>query len=216
MKAVVYHADAHFAWGDAVGSLYQKLFVWFRRQCNSHGMEVIHLTLDGQPGWGDRTVFNYGLHPKNVVLNREECFTSFLEKAEDDVYWFCEPDMQILQKWPDLRADVAMVYRPNDDVPMCPAWRMATPKALPFFQKLRDTLRAVKVRPGVGYDWHGDSEAFTTVWNEMGCPKGDTEYMGLKFEFRKYEDYIKGANKFTRNYFGKKKLEVFKWASATG
>lgn len=208
MKAVVYHADAKFAWGDSVGNTYKLLFGAFRKQCNKFGMPLVHLTLDGQPGWGDENRFYPGLDQRNVVLNREECFSQYLEEA-DDVCWFCEPDMLIKQMWPELVTDCAMVYRPNDDVPMCPAWRMATKKALPFFIKLRDTLRSVETRPGVGHDWHGDSEAFTKVWNEMGCPKvGKHEFMGLSFEFRKYEDYIKGSEKFTRNYFGKRKLNL--------
>lgn len=211
MKAVVYHADARFAWGDPVGRVYADLFKRFRKQCSDYGMELIHLTLTGQPGWGDKNFHYDGLKPENVVLNREECFSRFLETAADDVYWFAEPDMCIYRMWPDLEADCAMVYRSNDDVPMCPAWRMARPSALPFFQKLRDTLRGITVRPGVGFDWHGDSEAFTTVWKDMGCPqKGVVDYMGLKIEFRKYEDYIKGTTKFTRNYFGKRKMELLK------
>jgi hypothetical protein len=205
VKAVVYHADASFAWGGAVGNLYKKLFERFRKQCKAHGMEVIHLTLEGQPGWGGINIHYSGLDPKNVVLNREECFTKFLETAEDDVYWFAEPDFKILRMWGPISGDCTMLYREGDDVPMNPAWRMATPKALPFFTKLRDELRAVKVRPGVGHDWHGDSEAFTKVWNEMGRPTKGTEYLGVKIEFRDYKHYIKGEPKFTRNYFGESK-----------
>lgn len=213
MKAVVYHADAKFAWGDKVGDIYKRLFDIFRKRCNHFGMKLVHLTLEGHPAWGDENHYFCGLDAANVVLNREECFAQFLEKAPEDVYWFSEPDMKIFKMWPPLTTDVAMVYRPGDDVPMCPAWRMATPKAFPFFTKLRDTLRSVKARPGVGMDWHGDSEAFTTVWRDMGSPKvGKTEYLGLKFEFRKYEEYVKGADIYTRNYFGKKKLEAFKLA----
>lgn len=210
MKAVIYHADAKFAWGDPVGTVYKRLFERFRKKCREFGMELIHLTLEGQPGWGDSNYFYEGLDPKNVVLNREECFTRFLENDSEDgvVYWFTEPDFDINRMIPPLEADCAMIYRPNDDVPMCPAWRLATTKALPFFVRLRDRLREVKERPGVGFDWHGDSEAFTAIWNEMGCPKAKTEYLGVKIEFRKYEDYIKGTNKFTRNYFGSRKLKL--------
>lgn len=210
MKAVVYHADAKFAWGGAVGDLYKKLFEKFRRQCKSHGMDLIHLTLDGQPGWGDKNFYYSGLDQQNVVLNREECFSRFLETAEDDVYWFTEPDIQIYRMWGPLNADCALLFRAGDDVPMCPAWRMAKPSALPVFLRLRDHLRAVEVRPGVGHDWHGDSEAFTKVWNEMGCPKeGETvDYLGVNVEFRKYADYIKGSNKFSRNFFGQNKHQL--------
>lgn len=208
MRAVIYHANAEFAWGGDVGDLYERLFTRFKQQAKYHGMETIHLTLDGQPGWGDVTQYFDGLDPKNVVLNREECFTRFLENAPDDVYWFTEPDIKILKMWPYLNADCAMLYRQGDSVPMCPAWRLATPKALPFFRKLRDELRAVKVRPGVGYDWHGDSEAFTRVWKDMGSPTSRTEYLGVDVEFRNYSEYIKGKPVYTRNYFGASKKDL--------
>jgi hypothetical protein len=171
-------------------------------------MDLIHLTLEGCPGWGDVNIHYSGLGPKDVVLNREECFTKFLETAEDGVYWFAEPDFEILQMWPPLIADCALLYRVGDAVAMNPAWRMATPKALPLFRKLRDTLRAVEVRAGVGHDWHGDSEAFAKVWKDMGRPEKETEYLGVKVEFRPYKDYVKGTPKFTRNYFGKNKLKL--------
>jgi len=205
---VVYHADARFAWGDAVGDTYSRLFAAFRNQCKRFGMKVIHLTLEGHPGWGDESIHYGGLDSRYVVLNREECFTQFLETASDEVYWFCEPDMEILAMWPKLKADCAMLYRHGDAVPMCPAWRMATPKALPLFVKLRDTLREVIPRPGVGHDWHGDSEAFTRVWKDMGKPTDRTTYLGVDVEFRNYSHYIKGDPKFTRNYFGKNKMEL--------
>lgn len=210
MKAVIYHADAKFAWGDPVGNIYERLFEAFKKRAKRYGISVVHLTLGGLPGWGDENHFYKNLDAKNVVLNREECFTQFLETAPDDVYWFCEPDIEIYKMWPELKADCAMLYRHKDDVPMCPAWRMATPKAYPFFRRLRDQLRDVKERPGVGFDWHGDSEAFTKVWQEMGRPTTNTVFMGLNIEFRKYEDYIKGNNTYSRNYFGKRKLEMLK------
>jgi hypothetical protein len=208
VKAVVYHADASFAWGGSVGDLYKQLFERFRKQCNDFGMELIHLTLEGEPGWGDRNIHYSGLDQKNVVLNREECFTRFLETAEDEVYWFAEPDIEIIQMWPPLTADCAMLYRAGDAVAMNPAWRMATPKALPFFTKLREELRAVEIRPGVGHDWHGDSAAFTKVWKDMGKPTERANYLGVEIEFRNYSHYIKGEPKFTRNHFGKKKLDL--------
>lgn len=211
MQAVIYHADAEFAWGGAVKDTYKRLCADFRKQCNGMGMKLIHLTLDGHPGWGDLNFHYDGLDPKNVVLNREECFVRFLETAPDDVYWFCEPDYKIVQMWPLLKTDCAMIYRAWDAVPMCPAWRMATKKALPFFTLLRDTLRAVKVRPGVGHDWHGDSEAFTKVWEQMSRPTvGITTFKGMSFEFRAYTDYIKGTNKYSRNYMGKRKMELLR------
>jgi len=208
MKAVVYHADAHFAWGGKPGNLYKMLFGKFMEMCHKHGIQVVHLTLQGHPGWGDENRHAEGLDPANVVLNRELCFTDYLETAPEGVYWFAEPDYRISNMWPALEADMAICYRPKDNVPMCPAWRMATPAALPVFRKLRDTLLSLKPSPGIGFDWHGDSWAFTKIWHEMGCPKDRANYLGVEIEFRNYEDYLKPKNTYGRNYFGKSKLHI--------
>jgi len=208
MKAVVYHADATFCFGGDVGDVYERLFVRFREMCHKYGMQVIHLSTEGHPGWGDENHRYAHLDPKNVTLNREECFTTFLESAPEDVYWFTEPDYVIKQMWPELDADCAMLYRPGDDVPMTPSWRMATTKAVPFFRRLRDTFRGLVPRPGVGFDWHGDSWAFTQVWREMGCPAKRTEYLGLDIDFRPYADYIKPKNTYGRNFAAHAKLQL--------
>lgn len=209
MKAVVYHANAHFAWGGDVGDLYERLFKKFVEHCHGYGIDVIHLTLEGHPGWGDENRYYANLDPKNVMLNREECFTQFIGGASWGVYWFAEPDYRITKMWPPLRDDchAALLYRKGDDVPNCPAWRLATPRAYPLFKKWRDVYRTLEPYQGVGFDWHGDSWAFTKVWKEMGRPKaGDVvEYEGVSIEFRDYADYIKPLFTYGRNYFGNAK-----------
>lgn len=216
MRAVVYHANAHFAWGGDVGDLYERLFKRYVEMCHRYGMEVIHLTLDGHPGWGDVNIYYPQLSPANIMFNREECFTQFLESAAEDDYWFCEPDYEITKMWPKLTSDCALLYRHGDDVPVCPAWRMATPKALPLFRRVRDTFKGLKPvgthpeKGYIGFDWHGDSWAFTQVWKDMGKPKGVglVKYLGLEIEFRNYADYIKPLGTYGRNYFGRDKKRL--------
>jgi hypothetical protein len=208
LKAVIYHADARFENGNDVGDVYQRLFRRFRDNCHAFGMQVIHLSLRGHPGWGDENLYYEG-NPEHIVANREECFSAFLEAAPDDVYWFTEPDTVIYQMWPRLKTDCAMLYRAGDAVAMCPAWRMARPSALPFFIALRDAMRADSRK-----DWHGDSAAFTHVWKKMERPEiGITNYLGVEIEFRDYADYVKSRGTYTRNYLGphgkKKLLEVY-------
>jgi hypothetical protein len=205
VKAVVYHADAHFAWGGEVGDLYKKLFERFVKMCHHHGMRVVHLTLDGCPGWGDENHVFHGLKANEPMYNREIVFCDYLERAEDDVYWFSEPDFHIYQMWPPLTSDIALCYRPGDAVAMCPAWRMATKKALPLFKAFKDGVENVKIRPGVGRDWHCDSDAFNIIYEKMGRPTQRTNYLGVDIEFRKYADYIKPSGKFTMNFTGKEK-----------
>jgi hypothetical protein len=141
------------------------------------------------------------------MLNREIAFCDFLEKAPDDVYWFSEPDYRILTPWPRLNADCALLYRPNDDVAITPAWRMATKKALPLFALFRDETRGAKLRPGVGYDWHCDSEGFNSVFKMMGKA---SEYLGVSIEWRDFRDYIKPDPIYGRNYAWKAKEELLR------
>jgi hypothetical protein len=209
MKAVVYHADSHFAWGGDVGDLYQRLFVKFRQRCRDYGFEkVIHLTLEGFPAWGDETMFYSGYDPKDVMFNRELIFADFISKAPDDVYWFGEPDYVFFKQWPELTTDIALLYRSGDSVPMTPGWRLARPKAATLFSELAEKTKNVPIGNGVGMDWHCDSAAFNSVWKDMGKPMlGKFEYKGMIVEMREYREYVK-PGVYSRNYNGpsKKKL----------
>lgn len=199
MKAVYYHADSHFPWGDRPGDVYAKLADKFKKQCHEHGLQVVHLTCDGFPGWGDEN-HSFPLDPKNIVANREEAFTSFLETAPEDWYWFTEPDCEILGRIPTPTCDAVFLYRKGDGVPMTPSWRMARPKALPVFKALRDAMREDHRK-----DWHGDSAAFTKVWNEMGRPTERVEYLGVKIRFWDFAEFAK-PGRYTRNLMGRSKL----------
>jgi hypothetical protein len=205
VKAVVYHADAHFAWGGEVGKLYKQLFERFVKMCHLWKIEVIHLTLEGCPGWGDENKYYPDLKINEPMYNRELLFCEFLENAPDDVYWFAEPDFHIFKMWPPLTTDCALLFRAGDAVAMCPAWRMANRKAIPLFREFRDVVKNVQIRPGVGRDWHCDSDAFNIIYEKMGRPKDRTNYLGVDIEFRTYADYVKNSCKFTKNYTGNNK-----------
>lgn len=204
MKAVIYHADSHFAWGAAprVG-FYEGLFKKAKANFAEHGMTTIHLTLRGFPGWGDENFF-YDGDPKDVVANREECFYQFLKDAPEDVYWFTEPDVTILRGFPGLRQfDLALCYRPGDDVPIAPAWRLARKSALPVFEECVEMMREDPRK-----DWHGDSAVFAKLWARMGKPKEKLVYKGLKIEMREYRLYVKGAHDpYTINALGPNKAK---------
>ena len=170
------------------------------------------MTLEGHEGWGDENHYVSGLDPKNVMLNREIAFCDFLATAPEDTYFFIEPDYRLFREFPALVADCALLFRENDDVPLTPAWRMATKKALPLFRKFRDETQNVKLRPGVGFDWHCDSEGFTAVWRKMGSPSDYTPrtYAGVKIEFRKFGEYIKPNPIYGKNYAWKAKEDLLR------
>jgi hypothetical protein len=170
------------------------------------------VTLEGYPNWCDEAHYVSGLDPKNVMLNREICFHDFLEKTEDGTFWFCEPDYRIFRTWPPLNADCALLFRENDGVPITPAWRMATKKALPLFRVMRDETKSVRLRPGVGFDWHCDSEAFNSIWRKMGSPSDYTpkRFVGVSIEFRKFGEYIKPSPIYGKNYAWKAKEDLLR------
>lgn len=206
MKAVCYHADAHYADGSEVGDTYKRLFQGFKKNCHEYGLKTIHVTLEGHEGWGDENYFVSGLDPANVMLNREIAFCDFLEKAPEGVYWFTEPDYRIFKAWPRLTTDCALLYRADDDVRITPCWRMATKKAIPVFRMFRDETKSIELRPGVGWDWHCDSEGFNRSWKKMGEPKeGRYSYLGVEIEFRKFSEYIKPDPIYGRNFAWKAK-----------
>lgn len=187
MKAVVYHADTPSHQGD-----YARLMQGMVKNCHAFDMQVIHLTLTGFPGWGDENRYFDGLDPSNIVYNREQCFADFLEHAKEDVYWFTEPDARIIQAFPPLLADLCLLER-KDSVPLCPAWRLATPKAAPFFREIAERMKLVEK-----LDWHGDSEVFTAIYKELDK---------WNVELRDYALYIPRKGIYSRNYKGKDKRD---------
>jgi len=209
MKAVVYHADSHFAWGPAVGDLYAQLFPKFIDRCHRFGFEkVIHLNLEGFPEWGDETINYKGYEAKDVMYNRELIFADFLENAPDDVYWFGEPDYVFFKKWPVLSTDLALLYRHGDSVPMTPGWRLARPKASPIFREIAEIVKEVPIGEGIGRDWHCDSVAFVSMWKRFGKPKeGHVAYKGISVEMRVYKEYVK-PGVYCRNYNGPSKHKL--------
>lgn len=201
MKAVIYHAEAKKLW-DAPEGLYPSLFSGFKKSARKFGIETIHLTLDGMDGYGDEVIRYPGLDAANVVLNREICFARFLADAPDDVYLFTEPDARIVAEVPPLVGDLALLYRFPDGPHFTPSFRLAKKSALPVFQEI------LKNMDGKRSDWHGDSDAFAKLYEDMGSPAkfGITiDYKGLKVEIRDYCDYtLKHSRIMTHHKFKSK------------
>lgn len=200
MKAVIYHAEAKALW-EVPQNLYKTLFENFRRQCHKHKIEVIHLSTEGHEGWGDVNI-HYAGDPLEIVYNREVFFTKFLEEAEDDTYWFAEPDQQILKMFPALETDLAVTLRPGDGVAITPSFRLAKKTALPFFKEVLSYFDGRK-------DWHGDSGAFAKMYKAMGEPGfGIKKYKDMTIDLRRYEDYIAGG-RYIHHYKFKNKIGFY-------
>lgn len=201
MKAVIYHADGPIA-KNFPPDTYRKLFEGFRENAAQYGIQTVHLTLEGHPGWGDKNYYYPGLDPADIVYNREVCFIEFLKSAEDDVYWFSEPDSRIAEMWPPLTGDIALLRR-NDAVAINPAWRLCRPSALPIFEMALERFDTNQK------SWHGDSIAFRQLWLDFGEPNiGHFEHRGIKIELRDYNDYCKIGARYTRQWKAKKKLRL--------
>lgn len=199
MKAVFWHADASRPDNMPVDDDYRLIITDFVKHLKSHNIDVIHLTAKYHEQLA-YTCIRYDLNPAEVVASREEAFTEFLAMSaeENETYWFTEPDIRILKPIPKLTTDCAMLYRPNDDVPMTPAWRLATRKAMELFIDLRNAMRDDPRK-----DWHGDSAAFTKIWKKMGQPRdGVVQYKGVSIEMRPYREYVKGTPIYTYHAVG--------------
>ena len=204
MKVVYYHADARALW-DVPAGLYKRIAEKFLRNCESFGLEVIHLTLDGHEGWGHRTIHFGGLDPAEVVYNREVCFSAFLAEAGPGEYLFTEPDSQILRAVVPSNADCMLLYRHDSGPHLCPALRLAKPAALPLFERIRDVIAPMTADRRA---WHGDSVAFAELYQAIGAPlaTGGFRCGDVSIELRRYVDYMKGpAMRFWKN---SRKLEM--------
>lgn len=202
MKAVIYHADGPIAKKYPPGT-YQRIFQGFRENAARFNVPVIHITTRGHPGWGDENFF-IDADPANIIYNRELGFTEFLSKAPDDVYWFTEPDSRIINLWPQLDCDLALLYRGSDTIKINPSWRLARPSSLPFFKK------ALEFFDLDHKTWDGDSVAFKRIWHDMGEPSdvGHIDYLGLRIDLRNFKAYCMEHSKFSRQLKADNKLSL--------
>lgn len=214
MKAVIYHAEGRplFVYPPR---MYEKLFAGFIKNTRNVVDDVIHLTLAGHPGWG---TLNYhfpppevsligGLNPNHCMYNRELLFRWFLarESFEDEVYWFTEPDARVVRRFPALDddVDVALLYR-DDSVHITPSFRLARKSALPLFDFVLENYDHGK------RDWHGDSEAFNRLWEDMRRPgMGKFFWNGLKVELRDWEDYNFPGSRYVEANKARRKLDLY-------
>jgi hypothetical protein len=201
MKAVVYHADASVA-NQYSRNIYELLFRGLKTNLNSYGIPLIHLTLDGYPGWGDKNYFFKG-NPEDIVYNREKFFLEFLKGADpNETYWFTEPDSRLLTIFPDLKTDAALLYR-NREPHITPAWRLAKKSSLTFFEEVFSYYNLEKK------DWDVDSIVYQQLWKLLGSPLvGEIEYNKTSIELREYKQYCTKKSYYTRQYKFKHKLEL--------
>ena len=198
MIAAIWHATPP---SRTDGEVYRLLFQGAR---DNFDMPVVHLTTRGHPCWGDWSV-EFDLDPENIVLNREIAFRDFLA-SQDGPVWFTEPDARLYGPLPDIEEDAALIYRPKDKVPMCPAFRIAKPSALPLFEEFAEEME------GQNAKWDGDSEAFTRVWHRMGGPGlGVYSYKGMSVRMLPYSEFVDRFSSGTcKNYKAKSKIQLLR------
>jgi len=209
MRAVIYHSSTKALWPSLPDDAYERLFKGFIRNSRPYCDCVFHLTIEGNPGWGDATIWPFEgttLKSKDIMYNREVMFTQFLKYAAsiDTVYWFTEPDARIVKEFPPLADDVdlALLYR-DDDVHITPSFRLARKAALPVFEWVLEHFDGPR-------DWHGDSMAFNALYEAMGFPQLNDRFTwnGVRIELRDYNDYTRKHSKYVRHWkaFSKSQL----------
>lgn len=204
MKVVVYHADSQKYPFPIRDGLYKDLMTTLRRNVNSFGYKLIHLTTKNKEGWGDENYY-YDLDPDQIVFNRELCFVDFLKNNSKDgeTYWFTEPDSRINKIFPSLENDVDFLIR-NDAVPMSPAWRLAKNTALPAFEELLSCFSSDEKA------WSGDTSSIIEFYKRIGSPKGDKTIIhnGLSIGFRDYKFYCMRKSEYTQQFKAHHKEEL--------
>lgn len=197
MKAVIYHADARRAekWKAFP---YDKLILGMKENLNSYGIELIYLTLEGQPGLGDVNYFYSNLIPGEITYNREVCFTDFLRnKAEDnEQYWFSEADVRLRNPFPLLEENVDAAFVVNTiEKRFIPPWRLAKKSAAKIFEQALSYYTTLK-------DWDGDTESWGQLYREMGYPEVGAviSYNNLQIESRPYKPYNMSSSHYCAHY----------------
>lgn len=202
MKAVIYHADARRA-EKYKAFPYDKLISGMKENLNSYGIELIYLTLEGRPGYGDINYFYSDLIPEEITYNREVCFTDFLKnKAEDnEQYWFSEADVRLRNPFPLLEenTDAAFVVSTLEKR-FIPPWRLAKKSAAKIFEQALSYYTTLKA-------WDGDTESWGQLYREMGYPEVGTviSYNDLQIESRPYKPYNMSSSRYCAHYKAKNK-----------
>lgn len=200
MKAVIYHADGQIA-AQYPKDTYKNICLGLKENLNSFGIPLVHLTITGHEGWGDENYFYQG-DPNEVIYNREKFFLNFLKNCDDDTYWFTEPDCRLNSLLPPLETDLALLRR-KDAVPISPWWRLAKKTSIPFFEELITHFDLNQK------DWHGDSVAFTKMWEILGSPGwGVCSWNNISIDLRDYRLYTGRQQPYSRQWKGLKKLEL--------
>ncbi len=205
MKAVIYHADAIKS-KEYADNIYKHLIVNLKKNLNSFGIKLVHLTLTGFEGLGDENHYFEG-EPNNITYNREKFFVEFLKNSPDELYWLTEPDSRIHNMFPLLEdnVDLSLLYR-HDDVHIPPAWRLVRKSALPFFEELLNYYEQERKDW-----WEGDSACFSKMWKNMGEPQteGLVSYNGMTIELRPYKLYCMRKSHYTQQFKGHHKKELY-------
>jgi hypothetical protein len=221
MKAVIYHATVNFrefqpGSQNYPDDIYEQLFAGARKNLNEFGIPLIHLTVDGHPGWGNENYFFDG-DPQNVVYNREKFFADFLrDKDSTEVYWLTEPDARLMRDFPALPEDCDLsLLRRRDVIAISPWWRLARSTAVPFFDEALQYFDSDKLT------WHGDSWAYKRMWENMGQPDIGTEhayvdYNNMKIELRHYNNYSTPKSSYVRQWKSSHKIKLFKQENEVG
>lgn len=193
MKAVIYHTDGKRSL-EYPKDTYKNLIIKLKENCNSFGIPLIHLTINGFEGLGDENYF-YDGNPDEIIYNREQFFINFLKDAPEDEYWFTEPDSRIINMFPPLEGDLAMLLRSSEGR-LNAAWRLAKKSAIPFFEE------ALSYYDQDRKDWDGDTVGYKKMWERIGSPTelGLINYNNMIVELRSYKQYCYGKGYYTRQW----------------
>lgn len=208
MKVVIYHADTTRADFKYKSGMYKEITSILKKNVNSFGYPLIHLTTKEHEGWGDENYF-YDLNPELINYNREICYIDFLKNAavDNEVYWFTEPDWRLISDFPTLENDIDFLLRP-DVIPLHPGWRLAKRSALPIFE---ETLKCFDLNYMV---WGGDSIGMKNLYDQMKNPTCTINYKGCSVGFRPYKQYGTRKSKYTQQFKADHKKEIIeRWGN---
>lgn len=198
MKAVIYHADAKIA-EKYPKDTYRNLLLGLRENLKTFNIPMVHITINGFTGYGDENIY-VDADPDDIVWNRDKFFIEYLKNAEDDeTYWFTEPDSRIVNMFPPLTTDLALIYRnKKGENPILPGWRLATKKALPVFETVFDYFNTNLHHNKL---WDSDSGAWGNLYRMLGYPTENiTTFNDVSIELRPYKQYFMTGSFYTSQH----------------
>lgn len=213
MRYVVYFVPKESIHPCTSLDLYKKLWPIMKKSVNDLGHELVHITDDHTPCWGD-SAFRIELDPSTTIYSRDVAWLAYLASLKDrEQACMIEPDTILVRDIPPIKKGCNMVLLQRPQSYMAGWFKLATKLAMPFY---RQVIKNYDGLPEEMKVFHGDIRALHRtigIGDHEKAERIPMEACGVKIEVRNWYQYgfRKGHDPYLLQFKGGSKPEMLKW-----